>query len=112
MNQIRKIPKKFKMSGKNIKKSIHDQLVSKLEEKLQGTHDSLQVFWKYNMHGYCGEVDILGKTGSLYTFYEVKCHLTKKSMKTAHEQYERFKAAFPKLNAPGYFYSGKELIRL
>jgi SPX domain protein involved in polyphosphate accumulation len=102
------------MRRKKVRKSIHDQLVSKLEEKLreEEMYDEIQTFWKYSNKSYAGEIDIFARKDKVYTFYEVKSNLTTKSRNTAQNQFERFQLAFPTLNVEGYLYTGGDLIKL
>lgn len=92
----------------------HNDLVLKLEKQLFDTKDyeKIWLFWDYCQNGVEGEVDLLALADKIYDFYEVKSTYHQKARRKAHEQYSRFKLAFPNFTTNGFMYCGEGLIRL
>ena len=98
------------MGHKAGKGNSHNDLVKILQLRLyqEQNYDELSLFIDYCRNGVVGEVDILAAAGNIWDFYEVKTRRTNKSVKTAHEQYDRFKIAFPSRANDGYLFTGNK----
>ena len=94
--------------------SKHDQLVDRLEKMLFDSRDyeNMWKFLEYCSNGQCGEVDLLALADGIYDFYEVKSTYHQKAKRKAHEQFQRFKWAYPKRQINGFIYCGEGIIRL
>lgn len=98
--------------------SRHDLLVLDLERILFNTHD-YKDWWKFfeycrtgkDGRSYVGEVDLLAYADKIYDFYEVKCNESPRSLKKAHEQFDRYRLAFPNHCTKGFIYSGNKGLR-
>jgi hypothetical protein len=93
---------------------IHHKLISKLERDLLDSGQFIKVlkYYEYEEHGITGEVDLLGLKKEATFFYEVKSNYTPKAKAKARLQFEKFKRAFPGINAVGYIYCGGGLISI
>ena len=98
------------MGHKARKGNSHNDLVKILQLKLyrEEYYDRIQLFFEYCRHGQVGEVDLLRMADGFWDFYEVKCKRTTKSVNKAHEQYDRFKLAYPNHINEGFLYTGNK----
>ena len=96
------------------RQSTHNELVRQLELELFDTKDyeRMWTFWDYCRNGVEGEVDLLALADNIYDFYEVKRTLHSKAKRKAHDQYRKFKLAFPHFTTNGFLYTNKGLQRL
>ena len=102
------------------KKGIHDTLLGSIADRLKdmGKYDFVMKNVDYEVTNdegeYVGEVDILA--GSLdsrkYRFYEIKSNYSKKSYRTAKNQFNRFRKAHPYLDVKGILITPTKIRRL
>lgn len=89
---------------KAIKLSKHDKYVLELSNKIKNNYDSISVNVpvKHSKRS-LGEIDIIGKKGSRFDLYEVKCSFR---ILKAKKQLSRLKKYLKLENARSYFYCG------
>jgi len=99
------------MASRKIKGSVsvHDGLVFKLRDEIiqssSVSYKRLETFYEYCRRGLVGEVDLLAMADEFWDFYEIKCNPTRKAVRKAYEQYERFQQAFPNKLMHGFMYT-------
>lgn len=86
----------------------HDQIVSALAKRLRDKAclDTVATHEFYDTGRYRGEVDVLGRAGKRWRFYEVKSRDTSNAYSHALDQYWRYCKAHPDRDVTGIYVTG------
>lgn len=94
----------------------HDLILNNLERRIKayGRYEDVCKNFEYNIGGLNGEVDLLTYDAkfNVWHFYEVKSSDKPARIFKAHEQYSRFKRAFPNLNTLGIIVTPSKVYRI
>ena len=92
----------------------HEQTVDMLVDKLIKSEkfDKIVRDLDYSFPNANGQVDVLAFIGNKKYFYEVKSNYSRKSLKKAQEQYNRYKRFNETKNIEGYIVTMKKIERL